>query len=350
MAIGRISGPLLKANLIRDGVDLAFETDLLYLDVVNSRIGINKVSPTTDLDVNGTTKTTTLLVDDQIDIGNISIYDNTIASNQNTIFFEPAVGEPTIYHSKLQIDDIEITGNTISTNVSNSNLELVANGTGTIELLSDTNITGNLYVTGNINADGNVTIGGNITIGDELTDNIVINASIQSDLIPETTETFDLGSESFRWRTVYTKEIYADLLDVPTLDVGDLMFRDNEITTTTGQDLYIDGNGSGGVRLGNFRIVDNVITNVSLNAITQIVQSGTGYFKIAGTNGFVPPRGTEATRPTSYAVVGMTRYNTASRALEVWDGFSWSSPAGSLGAVTEIQANQIAAEYALILG
>jgi hypothetical protein len=350
MAIGRISGPLLKSNLIRDGVDLAFETDLLYLNVVNGRIGINKAAPTTDLDVSGTTKTTTLLVDEHVDIGNISIFDNTIASNQTTIFFEPAVGEPTIYHSKLQIDDIEITGNTISTNVSNSNLEFRPNGTGTVEILSNTNITGNLHVTGNINAVGNVVIGGNITIGDELTDEIIINASIKSDLIPESTNTYDLGSPSFRWRTVYTNELFADVLNLPTLDVGNLMFRDNEITTTTGQDLYIDGAGAGGVRLGNFRIVDNVITNISPNAITQIVQSGIGYFKIAGTNGFVPPRGTDATRPTAYAVLGMTRYNTAARALEVWDGFSWASPAGSLGAVTQIQAEQIAVEYALTLG
>ncbi len=350
MAIGRISGPLLKSNLIRDGVDLAFETDLLYLNVVNGRIGINKAAPTTDLDVSGTTKTTTLLVDEQVDIGNISIFDNTIASNQTTIFFEPAVGEPTIYHSKLQIDDIEITGNTISTNVSNSNLEFRPNGTGTIEILSNTNITGNLHVTGNINAVGNVVIGGNITIGDELTDEIIINASIKSDLIPESTNTYDLGSPSFRWRTVYTNELFADVLNLPTLDVGDLMFRDNEITTTTGQDLYIDGAGAGGVRLGNFRIVDNIITNVSPNAITQIVQSGIGYFKIEGTNGFVPPRGTDATRPTAYAVLGMTRYNITARALEVWDGFSWASPAGSLGAVTQVQAEQIAVEYALTLG
>ena len=28
MAIGRISGPLLKANLLREGVNLAFENDL----------------------------------------------------------------------------------------------------------------------------------------------------------------------------------------------------------------------------------------------------------------------------------------------------------------------------------
>ena len=60
MAVGRISGPLLKANLIRNGVDLAFETDLLYLDVNNNKIGIKTVSPAYDLDVNGTINATNL--------------------------------------------------------------------------------------------------------------------------------------------------------------------------------------------------------------------------------------------------------------------------------------------------
>jgi hypothetical protein len=128
------------------------------------------------------------------------------------------------------------------------------------------------------------------------------------------------------------------------------MFRDNEITTTPGQDLYIDGNGAGGVRLGNFRIVDNVITNVSTNAITQIAQSGTGYFKIQGTNGFVPPRGDDGQRPTAYAVLGMTRFNTNSKALEIWDGLTWASPAGASGAVSITQANDIAVQIALTLG
>ena len=45
MAIGRISGAMLKANLERLGTDLAFETDLLKLDVTNDRIGINTASP-----------------------------------------------------------------------------------------------------------------------------------------------------------------------------------------------------------------------------------------------------------------------------------------------------------------
>ena len=128
------------------------------------------------------------------------------------------------------------------------------------------------------------------------------------------------------------------------------MFRDNEITTTTGTDIYIDGNGAGGVRLGNFRIVDNVITNVVSGAISQILQSGTGYLKISGTNAFVPPKGTNAQRPTAYAVLGMTRFNTESKALEVWDGIQWASPAGASGAVSATDAEDIAAAYALMLG
>lgn len=55
MAIGRISGAMLKANLERLGTDIAFETDLLYIDVVNDRIGINTNSPTKSLQVDNIT-------------------------------------------------------------------------------------------------------------------------------------------------------------------------------------------------------------------------------------------------------------------------------------------------------
>ena len=350
MAIGRISGQLLKSNLLRAGENLAFETDLLYLDVVNSRIGIKTAAPTVGLDVNGHTRSTNLTVDNQLNIGNLHFTGNTITSDSNTINFAAAAGEATVYHSRLQIDDLQLQGSTISTTVSNSSIELDPNGTGIVNIIANTNITGNLVVTGDINATGNVVIGGNIQIGDALTDNIVINASIRSDLVPETDNTYDLGSPTFRWRSIYVNEFFTTALNVPTLDVGNLMFRDNEITTTTGQDLYIDGNGAGGVRLGNFRIVDNVITNVVSDAISQIVQTGTGYFKIQGTNGFVPPSGNDAQRPNAYAVLGMTRYNTNSKALEVWDGADWASPAGSSGAVSESTANDISASFAIMLG
>ena len=55
MAIGRISGPMLKANLERQGVDLSVETDLLYVDVNNNRIGVNEAVPTKSLHVDNVT-------------------------------------------------------------------------------------------------------------------------------------------------------------------------------------------------------------------------------------------------------------------------------------------------------
>ena len=54
MAIGRITGQMLSANLARSGTDLTFETNLLALDVSNSRVGVGTASPATTLHVSAT--------------------------------------------------------------------------------------------------------------------------------------------------------------------------------------------------------------------------------------------------------------------------------------------------------
>ena len=54
MAIGRITGQMLSANLARSGTDLAFETTLLVLDVSNARVGIGTASPATSLHISST--------------------------------------------------------------------------------------------------------------------------------------------------------------------------------------------------------------------------------------------------------------------------------------------------------
>jgi hypothetical protein len=54
MAIGRITGQMLSANLARSGTDLTFETNLLALDVTNSRIGVGTASPAVTLHVSAT--------------------------------------------------------------------------------------------------------------------------------------------------------------------------------------------------------------------------------------------------------------------------------------------------------
>ena len=80
MAIGRISGSVLKSNLTRNGTDLAFETNLLYLDVTNSRVGIGTSEPSTALQVNGTA-TTTGLNTTNLSIGGTAVTSTAVELN-----------------------------------------------------------------------------------------------------------------------------------------------------------------------------------------------------------------------------------------------------------------------------
>jgi len=116
MAIGRISGSVLKSNLTRNGTDLAFETNLLYLDVTNSRVGIGTSEPTTALQVNGTITTTGLTANGGINI------DGTGTSNIDNVIIganTPVAGTFTTLNAN--------TSATLATGSSVGNLTL-ANG------------------------------------------------------------------------------------------------------------------------------------------------------------------------------------------------------------------------------
>jgi hypothetical protein len=193
-ALGRISGPLLKSNLIRNGIDLAFETDLLYLDVNNQRIGIKTATPTHELQISGTTRTTDLTVTNCAYIGGVKICGNTIDTTQQ--YLNLGTLDNVVYNNKLTVDDIDIEGNVIRTNASNSNLELRPNGTGEVHIFSDLEVDGNIHATGNITADGS------ITLGDADTDNIVFNADISSNIIPDVDGIYSLGTGGTIYRTV----------------------------------------------------------------------------------------------------------------------------------------------------
>ena len=231
MAIGRISGPLLKANLLREGVDLAFENDLLYLDVNNSRIGINTDAPQYDLDVNGTINTPGIEVTNFANIGDINITGRTISTTQPTLNLGTA--DNVVYQNKLIIDSIDLENNSISTNTTNENLEFAPNGTGTVEVFADTNVYGNVTATGNITADGN------ITLGDADTDNVTFNAEIASDIIPDITNTYSLGNSTKKWADVWTENFYAG-----TISADGIVADGIDLALRPGNILYVAENGN----------------------------------------------------------------------------------------------------------
>jgi cytoskeletal protein CcmA (bactofilin family) len=241
MAVGRISGPLLKSNLIRNGIDLAFETDLLYLDVTdpdpaNHKVGIKTTSPTHELQVNGTTRTNNLLVDTQADIADITITGNTISS-ANTLNLLTTGSDSVIYQRQLDVQSLSIFDNVISSNESNANIELRPNGTGQVEVHSDLQVDGDVEVT------GDVTIrGASIALGDANTDNVSFSADVASNIIPDQTDTYTLGSVTQRWNDLYVNNIEVDSLQTTALTVNgiDLDLRQGNIyyVATNGDDAH----------------------------------------------------------------------------------------------------------------
>ena len=72
MAINKISGNILADNLQR-GSDLAFQGNLLYIDVQDTRVGINTASTTHTLTVQGNTNISDTLFADVLDANTLIV-------------------------------------------------------------------------------------------------------------------------------------------------------------------------------------------------------------------------------------------------------------------------------------
>ena len=87
---------------------------------------------------------------------------------------------------------------------------------------SETTIADNLTITGNASVGGNLTVtgtttfnGGTLTLGDANTDNIVFGGEVDSNIIPDDDNTYDLGSSSKEWKDLYVDGIaYVDAINL----------------------------------------------------------------------------------------------------------------------------------------
>ena len=228
--IGKISGPLLEDNLQRSGVDLAFDTDLLYLDVANRRIGINNIAPVANFTAVDPLSTN-LQVDTQLTVGNMNLYTNTIqypignlVLQSNNIVYAP---------NWKTAGGLNLGTNTISATVGDQDINIQPTGTGRVNVNSD------MLVNGNLHATGDITFDGDITFGDSDTDSVNIKADLTSDIRPDVTDTYSFGTPSKRWLNTYTKNLYTDAI----VSNNSYTVNNIEVTLRQGKTWYVSVNG-----------------------------------------------------------------------------------------------------------
>jgi hypothetical protein len=232
MAIGKITGQMLKDNLERSGVDLAFETDLIYLDVNNGRVGIKTTTPTHELTVNGTLRSTNYEVSGTANIADITISGNTIESNTSTLALTASGTNAAVYNARLVVDDLELEGNVVRTTTTNTDIEIQPNGSGEMKVYGNATVYGDLHATGTITADGN------LQLGDANTDSITFNADITSNIIPDADDTYTLGESGKRWA-----DVWVNRLNAGTITADEILAGGINLIQTQGQLWYVSANG-----------------------------------------------------------------------------------------------------------
>lgn len=263
---GRIGGGVLKDNLLRNGNDLKFANvqadiqggnPLLYLDVNNMQIGVNTDAVDVELELptnfqsENLISTTTSIDTFDIDNSNINYF-----TGQNMSL---SAGQ-TIEATSIATDALLLDYNTISTRTTDTNIELRPDGSGTLDIYSDWNITGSLHSTGNI------VFGGNLTLGDSDEDDVTFEADLNSDLIPDGDNTSALGSSVKKWLEIYTANLYSDTVSANRIVMtsgGDLQARSGNIfyVSTLGDD-----NNVGDHQHGAFRTLSHTLSQVDASS------------------------------------------------------------------------------------
>jgi hypothetical protein len=373
-ALGRISGKLLSDNLLRNGTDLAFDTDLLYLKVSASpSIGINRDVPVYTLDVNSDANFNDLIVTTQAAIDNIIINaPDQFTTSIGAIQIRPAGVDPSMFHDRLTTSALIFNDNNISS-ISDQNIVFDPNGTGQFRIEADTNITGDLGVSGNITISGNLSKQGSIFIGDDRfdgegnlpeNDTITFNVDFAQSIIPGEDLTYDLGidrSDSTPrrwaqahipdWTTISTGAWPGSGLLPQAVIVSDQMRLDGVTNRIFGvqsnEDIALLPD-TGIVYIERTKWQDSDITNL-LDAPLTFAGTGIGYTRFVGDNAFVIPAGNNSQQRAT-PEVGETRWNTEVGYLECFDGTVWNISTGGGDEVTTAIMEDFGHAYTLMLG
>ena len=170
----------------------------------------------------------------------------------------------------LNVDGVQIKDNLVKSSASNSNLEISANGTGVVDIqrplttVAQT-VTGDVAITGAIDVD-NIKIDGNNISSTNSNGGITIDPNGSGNINLTATNVIVNGELNISKQTVGNTLFMMRGSKIQPND--------------TNEDVVIESNGTGSVILDQVSITDNKITTHVSNADLQIDTDGTGVIQI----------------------------------------------------------------------
>jgi hypothetical protein len=251
--------------------------------------------------------------------------------------------------NELNVDNITIDGNTLSTTNTNGTLTIDPNGTGDVDIQATLNVVGNLTVSGTQSFTGQTTLTSlNVT---DLTDNRVLIAGSNGEVEDSSALTFNGSALYVNATANITGNVDIDSqLTAASVNVEDLTSGRVVLAGTSGEledsgNLTFNGTTlaiTGVVDADNIRLNGNIISSIDTNGGLTITPNGTGTVTVDTDTALIIPQGSEGTRPSASGLGdGAIRYNTTDNRFEGSVSGAWTG----LGGVVDVdQDTYITAE------
>jgi hypothetical protein len=363
--LGKVAGPMLKDNLLRNGTDLIIDTDLVYFDVANRRVGIYTTMPGNTLSVNGSVLASNVYINNnQITSVNGNLFLNSATGNinvnglrvtnvsmpvelydaTNKLYVDTAIAtaEPNLTISDgTHIDNVGINyqtltffGNTAQMNV------WVSNNQVTYGFIPNPTVYGNLTVNGNTNSN---LVGLILTNSQPYLNNLdtvsVNSVNVSGNLKANAVEAWQIGNTN----TILEGTIATVSSSQPNITSTGTLVSLNVAGNITSANLitgninssYIISNAN--ISAQNLNIASSIVsTNVNANVYTNYITgqatngnifltpTGIGIVNITGNTALQVPSGNNGEYPT-FTTPGMIRWNTSYNYLEVYTGTTWEA-------------------------
>jgi cytoskeletal protein CcmA (bactofilin family) len=143
----------------------------------------------------------------------------------------------------------------------------------------DLDLNGSVDISTNLTVHGNATINGNLTLGNQDTDSVSFGADIHSHILPNASNTYDLGSDGKQWRNLYIDG---------TAEVDTLSINGTTVTSTAAEINKLDGYTGSATELNYAKsLYDTGVTASEFDTLDGITSTTAELNKLDGFTGVV---------------------------------------------------------------